>query len=303
MTSSKRFAASLALATVLGLFVFKLVVGLVTGSISVLAQMADSFLDILSVGLTFVVVILAIRPPDAEHPFGHGKLESISAIVQSLFIFGAAATIVYTAVQRIIYGAEIEMTQAGMAVMALSVIASVLLSRYLRRVSRETDSPALAAITLNINADIYSAGGVLVGLTVIFISGGRLALVDPILAILVSLIILRSGYEVIKHSFGALIDARLPRDEEERITNLILSHNNQLVGIHDLRSRKSGSERYVDLHLVMPGASSLENTHKVCDHLEEELKGSFSNLNIIIHVEPCNCDCPKCALECSNRSN
>ncbi len=303
MTHSKRGAAVLALVTVLGLFVLKLAIGLITGSISVLAQMADSFLDIVAVGLTFTAVILATMPADAEHPFGHGKLENISAIVQAMLIFGAAVTLIYAAVQRIIYGSEIELAQAGMAVMALSVIASLLLSRYLRRVSQETDSPALEAITRNINADVYSAGGVMVGLMIIFISGGRLALVDPILAILVSLIILRSGYEVIKHSSGALIDARLPQAEEERIKEIILSHNAQLVGLHELRSRKSGSERLVDLHLVMPGDARVDKAHEVCDHLEEDLKVALSNLNIIIHVEPCNNDCYECSLECHKRSS
>lgn len=303
MKHSKRGAAVIALITVLGLFALKLVVGWITGSISIFAQMADSFLDILSVALTFIAIIMATKPADSGHPFGHGKLENLSAVVQAVFILIAAGTLIYSAVQRIINGAVIEMTQAGMAVMALSAATSLALSRYLKGVARDTDSPALEAIMRNISADVYSATGVLIGLTVIFISDGRLAMVDPVLAILVSLVILKSGFDVIKGSFGGLIDARLPESEESRIKQIILSHNTQLVGMHALRSRKSGSMRYVDLHLVMPGDASVEQSHKVCDHLETDLKNSLPNLNVTIHVEPCTSDCANCAMACNKRSH
>jgi cation diffusion facilitator family transporter len=300
---SKRGAAVIALITVLGLFALKLVVGWITGSISIFAQMADSFLDILSVALTFIAIIMATKPADSGHPFGHGKLENLSAVVQAVFILIAAGTLIYSAVQRIINGAVIEMTQAGMAVMALSAATSLALSRYLKGVARDTDSPALEAIMRNISADVYSATGVLIGLTVIFVSGGRLVMVDPVLAILVSLVILKSGFDVIKGSFGGLIDARLPESEESRIKQIILSHNTQLVGMHALRSRKSGSMRYVDLHLVMPGDASVEQAHEVCDHLETDLKNSLPNLNVTIHVEPCASDCANCAMVCNKRSH
>jgi cation diffusion facilitator family transporter len=299
MFKSKRGAASLALITVSGLFALKVAVAILTGSISILAQMADSALDILSVSLTFIAVVMATKPADTEHPFGHGKLENLSAIVQAIFIFTAAAAIIYSAVQRIINGAAVELAQAGMAVMAVSILASLLLSRHLRRVAGTTDSPALSAISNNISADVFSATGVLAGLLVVSLSDGRLAIFDPILAILVSLLILRSGVQVIRHSFGALIDARLPPEEEKIIRETILEHNSQLVGLHELRSRKSGSQRHVDLHLVMPRMDSVAQAHDVCDHLESDLKARLPNLNVIIHVEPCDSACERCDLNCS----
>jgi cation diffusion facilitator family transporter len=301
MFNTKKSAAALALGVVLGLFVAKLAVAAITGSISIFAQMADSFLDILSVSLTYFIVLMANKPADIEHPFGHGKLENISAVVQAVLIFGAGTAVVYSAVQRLIHGPEINLPAAGIGVMAASVIVSSLLSLKLRSTAKSTDSPALEAISQNIRADIFSAGGVLLGMLAIFLSSGRLAILDPVLAIMVSLFIFRSGYVVITHSFGALIDKRLPADEEKIIMDTILDHNTQLIGMHELRSRKSGSQRYVDLHLVMPKNSSVEQAHEMCDHLEEDLSKKLANLNVTIHVEPCDNVCQACNLSCSSR--
>jgi cation diffusion facilitator family transporter len=153
----------------------------------------------------------------------------------------------------------------------------------------------------NINADIYSAGGVLLGLTVILLSGGRLAVVDPIVAILVSLVILSSGFRVLKDSVGELMDASLPSAEEKIIEDTILSYNNQLVGFHKLRTRKSGSTRHVDLHLVLPEHATVESAHELCTRLEEELQAKLPNLSVIIHMEPCEKDCQGCHLSCRER--
>jgi divalent metal cation (Fe/Co/Zn/Cd) transporter len=109
-------------------------------------------------------------------------------------------------------------------------------------------------------------------------------MLDPVLAIMVSFFIFRSGIEVIRQSFGALIDVRLPPEEEKIIRDTIMEHNTQLVGLHELRSRKSGSQRYVDLHLVMPKMASVEEAHSVCDHLEQDLEARLPNLNVTIHV-------------------
>lgn len=301
MFNTRKSAAALALGVVLGLFSLKLAAALITGSISILAQMADSFLDILSVALTFMFVLMASKPADREHPFGHGKLENISAGAQAILIFGAGAAIVFSAVQKIINGIVVEQPETGVAVMAVSAAFSLLLTRKLRRTAEVTDSPALAAIAQNIRADVLSAGGVLFGMAAIYLSGGRLAVLDPILALLVSFFIFRSGYTVLRQSVGALIDTRLPAEEEKLIHDTILQHNTQLVGVHELRSRKSGSHRYVDLHLVMPKDASVEQAHDICDHLEHDLASKLSNLNVTIHVEPCDNGCAACELACDSR--
>ena len=292
MFTTRSGAVKFSLAIVIGLIVFKVVVGVITGSISVIAQAVDSFLDLLAIAITFFAVIIAIKPADEKHPFGHGKVENIAAIAQAMLIFTAGGLIIYSAVRRIITGAAIELTEAGMGVMLVSIIASIFLSRHLLRVSRATDSIALEASARNIAADVYSAAGVLVGLVVIRFTG--LSIIDPIIALLVSLIILKAAYDVLRKSFGGLIDVKLPEAEENVIRSAILEHAGELVDFHELRTRKAGSQRYIDLHLVMPKDISVEEAHRMCDHLEQDIEGKLQQASVTIHVEPCSEECKEC---------
>jgi cation diffusion facilitator family transporter len=292
MFSTRSGAVKFSLAIVIGLIVFKVVVGVITGSISVIAQAVDSFLDLLAIVITFFAVIIATKPADENHPFGHGKVENMAAIAQAMLIFTAGGLIIYSAVRRIITGAAIELTEAGIGVMLVSIIASIFLSRHLLRVSRATDSIALEASARNIAADVYSAAGVLVGLIVIRFTG--LSIIDPIIALLVSLIILKAAYDVLRKSFGGLIDVKLPEAEENVIRSAIMEHAGELVDFHELRTRKAGSQRYIDLHLVMPKDISVEEAHRMCDHLEQDIEGKLQQASVTIHVEPCSEECEEC---------
>ncbi len=299
MFATKRGAARLTLGVIIGLVVLKIVVSVITGSISILAQTADSFLDFIAVVIAFFAISLAAKPADEEHPFGHGKIENISAVVQAVLIFTAGGLIIYSAVNRIVSKATIEMTEAGIGIMVVSIVVSILLSRHLLKVSRATDSLALEAIGHNIAADVYSAAGVLVGLVVIRLTG--LIILDPIIALAVALIIIKSAYTVIRKSFGGLMDARLPKAEESEIKSCLREHAGQLVGFHELRTRKTGNQRYIDLHLVMPKATSVEEAHRICDHLEQDLDDRLTNTNVTIHIEPCIIECDQCSVSCNLR--
>jgi cation diffusion facilitator family transporter len=299
LLSTRSGAARLSLAIVIGLVVLKVVVGVITGSISVLAQAADSFLDLFAVAIIFFVISIAIKPADEEHPFGHGKVENIAAVVQAMFIFIAGGLILYSAVHRIIAGTTIELTEAGIGVMLVSIIASIFLSRHLFRVSRATDSIALQATAHNIAADVYSAAAVLAGLIAIRFT--KLNILDPIIAILVALFILKVAYDVLRRSFGGLIDVKLPEAEEAEIRSCIVEHYSAVVSFHQLRTRKAGSQRYIDLHLVMPKHASVEEAHRMCDHLEQDIKARVPHASITIHVEPCSIECDQCTVICSLR--
>jgi cation diffusion facilitator family transporter len=294
MFSTRSGAAKLALAVVIGLIVFKVVVGAITGSISVIAQAVDSFLDLFAISITFFAISIATKPADEEHPFGHGKVENLAAIIQAVLIFTAGGLIIYSAIRRIITGTTIELTEAGIGVMAVSIIASIFLSRHLLKVARAADSVALEANARNIAADVYSAAGVLAGLVVIRFT--RLSIIDPIIALLVSLIILKSAYNVLRKSFGGLIDVKLPEAEENMIRSAIMEHVGELVDYHKLRTRKAGRQRYIDLHLVMPKDISVEEAHRMCDHLEQDIKSKLHHASVIIHVEPCSEECDLCPI-------
>jgi len=299
MFSTPSGTAKISLIVVASLVVLKVVVAFITGSISILAQAVDSFLDLFAVALTFFAVIVANKPADEEHPFGHGKVENIAAVVQAVLIFTAGGLIIYSAVHRIVVGTIVERTEAGIGVMLVSVIASLLLSRYMLRVSRATDSIALEANARNIAADVYSAGAVLVGLVAVRLTG--LNILDPIIALAVALLILKAAYDVLRRSFGGLIDVRLPDVEERVISRSVMECDGEIVGFHKLRTRKVGSQRQVDLHLVMPKEVSVEEAHLVCDRLERDIVCRLRYTNVVIHVEPCSEECEQCPISCSYR--
>jgi cation diffusion facilitator family transporter len=288
-------AARLTIFVVLGLITLKVVVGALSGSLSILAQATDSFLDLFAISVTFLAIRVASKPADTEHPFGHGKAENFAAITQAVLIFVAAGSIIWSAVLRIENDTSIEMTEAGIVVMAVSIVASILLSRYLRRAAKKEDSPALEANAHNIAADVYSAAAVLAGLLVVRFTG--LTIIDPVMALIVAMFIIKVAWDVLISSVGALVDVKLPEEEEAAIRGAITEHfGGEVVSFHRLRTRKAGHMRYIDLHLVMPGKMTLEESHDMCDHLEKDIRNRLRRTDVTIHVEPCDVKCDICAL-------
>jgi len=299
MFSTRSGAVRLCLVVVIGLIVLKVVVAVVTGSISVLAQAVDSFLDLFAVAIIFFSILIAAKPADYEHPFGHGKAENIAAVGQAMLVLTAGGLIIYSAVRRIIAGVPIELAEAGIGVMLASIIVSIFLSRHLFKVSRATDSIALEACARNIAADVYSAAAVLAGLVAVRFTG--LNILDPVIALVVALVILKAAYDILRRSFGGLIDVRLPKAEEDEIRSCIMEQSGQLVGFHELRTRKAGNQRFIEFHLVMPKNVSVEEAHRVCDHLEQEIENRLQHTSVTIYVEPCSTECDQCSVPCSLR--
>ncbi len=303
MFSGASGAARLSVIVVVTLIIIKVVTGIITGSLSVLAQAADSFLDLFAVAITLAAVRFSAKPADAEHPFGHGKAENVAAVVQAVLIFVAGGSIIYSAIQRGLSQTALETTEAGIAVMAVAVIASFFLSRHLRKVARQEDSLALAANADNLNADIYSSLVVLAGLIIVRFTG--LYVIDSILAGLVALFILKVGLDVLRTSFGGLVDVQLPEEEVNAIRDAITEHTGiEVVEFHKLRTRKAGSHRYVDVHLVMPKSTSLATAHDMTEHLEIDIRQRLRNTDVTIHVEPCDDNCTECGIiACKDRKS
>jgi cation diffusion facilitator family transporter len=263
----------------------------------VFAQAADSFLDLFAGLVTFFAVRIATKPADEEHPFGHGKVEDMAGAVQGILIFIAAGLIVYSSVGRIMDKTPIELPEAGMGAMVVSMVASILLSRHLLKVSRATGSVVLEANARNITADIYSTAAVLVGLIVVRITG--LNILDPIIAIGIAIYIAKIAYDAISKPLLGLVDASLPRSEQAVIKSCLAEQGNQIVDFHELRTRRSGNQRYIDLHLVMAKGISLERAHQVCDLLEVDIRSKLPRTNVTIHVEPCDGKCKQCSVNSS----
>jgi len=296
MLATKAKAAAVSVASNSLLILLKVVAGLLTGSISLIAEAIHSMMDLVAAIIAFISVQISDRPADERHPFGHGKVENISGVVEAVLIFIAAGIIIYEAVKRLITGATLELVEIGIGVMAVSIVVNILVSRYLLKVSRATDSLALEADARHLTTDVITMAGVLVGLTIVRLTG--LNIFDPITAILVALLIVKTAYAITKKSFGGLVDVKLPDGEESVIKSCILEHSGNVVAFHELRTRKAGSQRYIDLHLVMPRNARVEEAHRMCDHLERDIESRLPNTNVTIHVESCTIECEQCSISC-----
>ena len=285
MFSTKTSAAGLSILSNSVLVALKLAVGLIMGSVSVISEGAHSAVDLLAALIAFFSIRAAAKPADEEHEFGHGKIENISGSVEALLIFLAAGLIIYEAIVKIINRAKPEFLVAGIGIMAFSVVSNFFVSRFLHRVANRTDSVALEADAWHLTTDVYTSLGVLVGLLIVETT--HFYILDPIIAIGVALLIFRAAWNITRKSMGGLVDARLPKAEEDIIAASITEHLGEVTGFHELRTRKSGSQRYIDLHLVLPKSVTLEEAHKLCDHLEGDIKSKLSNGLVTIHCEPC----------------
>lgn len=284
LTRTKTRAAALSIASNSVLILVKIGAGLAMGSISVVAEGLHSMLDLVAAIIAFFGIRIASRPPDSEHPFGHGKAESLSASIEGGLIFLAAAVIVFEAGRRIFAGVSLQLLEMGMGVMLLSAVVNIGVSRYLFRVARRTDSVALEADAWHLTTDVYTSLGVLVGLVVVRLTGFNL--LDPLIAMGVAVLIVKAAWDVTRKSWTGLLDERLPAEEEGIIAAAILEHGREMVGFHQLRTRKSGSVRYIDLHLVLEKNVTLEQAHKLCDHLEADIKTRLPGSALNIHCEP-----------------
>jgi cation diffusion facilitator family transporter len=300
MLSTKENVSRLAIVSISALIIMKLVTSFVTGSIGIRADAFHSLIDLAGAVIGYIGIKVSSKPPDKQHPFGHGKAENIAGTVISLFIFAAAGLIAYQAINRIISGGEVEMVTIGIYVTAAAIAINLLFARYALKMARKTDSVALEATARDMLADVYSSIAVLAGLVLVLITG--LALMDSIVALLVAVLILRTAIITFKNSFSGIMDSGLPKEEEDIIKSVLMAHKEKIVGFHALRTRKAGSQRFADLHLVMHKTISVEESHNMADHLEEDLKEKLSNMNITIHIEPCDADCRWCTVSSKKRA-
>jgi cation diffusion facilitator family transporter len=294
MTREKVKAARWSIISNSSLVVVKLVIGFLMGSVSVLSEAIHSGLDLLASLIAYYAVGKAGKPADERHPYGHGKWENVSGVVEALLILAAALYILYEAGMRLTKGSHIEHLGLGTAVMGASAIVNWFMSGYLFRVAKKTRSIALDADAWHLRADVYTSAGVLVGLVVIYVT--KITLLDSIVAIAVALLIIKSSIDLTKNAIGDLFDERLPAEDEEIIRKVLSRHEGDCIGFHRLRSRKSGSIRFIDLHLVVPREWSIEEAHNLADAIEREILELLSSTQVIIHIDPCSKSFDPCSV-------
>jgi cation diffusion facilitator family transporter len=300
MLATKEKVAKLSILAVSSLIAMKVVASILTGSIAILADAVHSVIDLSGVVIGYIGIKVSAKPADKEHAFGHGKAEYIASGIIAGLIFVAAGTIFYQAVRKLIVGGTVELITVGIYITVVAIVVNAVVSWYALRVSRTTDSIALEATGRDMLADVFSSVAVLFGLILVRLTG--LIILDPIVALLVSVIIARSAYITIRKSFAGLMDTRLPEREEKELFSCIEEHTSQLVGFHEVRTRKAGSQRFIDLHLMLPRNASVEEAHQICDHLEQDIENRLPNSSVTIHVEPCSTECDQCQVSsCSLR--
>ena len=279
----KQNAAFLSILSNSFLIIFKIVAGLLMGSISVISEAAHSGIDLIASIVAFFSIKKAVEPADREHPYGHGKYENISGFFEAMIIFFAAAMIIYEAVKKLFHPIEMVKLDWGIGVMLISVIVNIIISRLLFKTSKKTGSIALEADAMHLNIDVLTSLSVMTGLAIIKFT--HWIILDPIIAIAVALMICKASVDLTKRSVKDLLDERLPDDEEKTIQRLLDSYPD-VIGYHKLRTRRSGNQREIDIHITMEKDSSLEKVHDLCNTIEHEIKRALPGTTITIHAEP-----------------
>lgn len=254
-----------------------------THSVAVLGALADSSADLVSsLGILFAVRH-ALVPADNEHRFGHGKAEPLTGLVQVLFIAGSATFVLVEAVRHLLTPQPVENPYSGIGVILFSIVLSIGLVVYQRRVMRETGSPAIAADSVHYASDLLTNLGVIAALLLSATLGWQLA--DPIIGIAIAGVIYFAAWSVLRNSLDQLMDHELPEAERERIRTIVLGHP-RVKGVHDLRTRTAGTQSFIQVHVEMDPALKLAEAHGASDEVERQLRAAFPRAEILIHVDP-----------------
>lgn len=264
----------------------KLVVGIITGSVAIISEAVHSLLDLVASIIAFFSVKISNRPPDKEHPYGHGKFENISGTVETLLIFIAGVWIIIESVEKLIHPSPIKLPLVGVFVMLLGAFINWRVGKKVQKVGDETHSVAMQSNALHLLTDVYSSLGVAVALLLVSLTGW--VVLDALIGIGIALYIMKESIELGKKSFTPLLDTGLSSNEMIQIEQVLLHFKSQFIEYHDLRTRRSGAEEHIDFHLVLPSSMSIEEAHLLCDKIEDAMKKVLINPQILIHVEPEN---------------
>lgn len=294
----KTKAAAISVISNITLVIFKLAVGIITGSVSIISEAIHSGLDLGAALIALFSVRLSSLPPDEQHRYGHGKIENVSGTIEAVLIFVAAIWIIAEAVKKLVEKSSLEMIGYGLLVMAASAIVNWIISSYLYRVARQTRSIALEADALHLRTDVYTSLGVFVGLAAINLTGWQA--IDPLVAIGVALLIIKASIGLTRVAFMPLLDTAIPESEENVVRKILEGYqqDRRLVGFHKLRTRQAGAERHIDVHVVLPGNQDLNQAHDLSEDIECQIRKQLDNTSVVIHMEPCcndtERDCGSC---------
>ncbi|MDD4357717.1 MAG: cation diffusion facilitator family transporter [Smithellaceae bacterium] len=297
----KERVAILSVASNSTLVVFKIVVGTLVGSVSIISEAIHSGMDLLASVIAMFSVKKSHLPADDVHPFGHGKFESVSGLFEAVLIFIAAFWIIIEALKKMASAQSVESPGWGVAVMFLSACLNYFVSQRLFAVGKEADSIALTADAWHLRTDVFTSVGVMVSLGIIWIShfffdDPRIYWLDPVAAMFVAVFILKAAYDLTAQALGDLMDVKLPPDEEDWIRSVIIGHKPEIHGYHQLKTRKAGNFRFIEFHIKVDPHMTVETSHGISRQLKFQIMEKISNSTVTIHVEPCDGKCTEICL-------
>ena len=282
---SKTRAAGVSILSNAILIALKLAAGAITGSIAIITEAVHSSIDLLAAVIAYFSVRKADEPPDADHPYGHAKIENLSAAIEGMLILVGAGIIVYEATRRLVDTPAVESLEVGIAVIGFSAVANLVVSSYLYRRADATESPALEGDAAHLRTDAATSGGVFVALVLVEVTG--VEVLDPIVALVVAVAIVGAGVRILARSSRVLVDEVLPDDELAAVREAIEANAaSELVGFHKLRARRAGSRRYVDLHVQFAEDTTLSRAHEISHELQGAIRGRLRGADVLIHLEP-----------------
>ncbi len=296
--TAKERVAKIAVGAISSVFAIKVVAAILTGSIGILADALHSLIDLSGAFVGYVGVRVAGKPADEDHRFGHGRAEDIAGASIATLIFIAAGTLAYQAIQRLIEGTAIQMLDTGIVATAIAIVINVGAGRFVLKRARSADSVALEATGKHFMADVMGSVAVLIGLILVRTTG-RLIL-DPMVALIVVVLIVRTACGIMRTSISNLMDTRLPEDEERALRESIEGHE-EIANYHKLRTRKAGGQRHVVVHIVVSRDYTVEEGHRIAEEIKDEIYTRFPDSTITVHVEPCTPDCAECPTSCRTR--
>jgi len=265
------------------LILVKFAAGLYTDSVAILSSLVDSVLDLVASLVNYLAIRQAVQPADRQHRFGHGKAESLGSLVQGAIIFGSAAFLLFEAGTRVVTPQPVVHAPVGIAVMVFSILMTFALVAYQRRVIKRTGSTAVSADSLHYAGDLLLNLSVIAALLLATYGGIKHA--DPIFAVGIALYLIWNAVRIVRMSLGILMDRELEEGDRRKIKEMVMAHTG-VLGMHDLRTRASGPQVFIQFHIELRNDISLVGAHEISDKIEDELMERYPGAEIIIHADP-----------------
>ena len=292
LNTEKKFAAGFSILSNAVIIILKLAAGFISGSISIISEAVRSLSDMLASVLTYFSVVRSSEPADKEHPFGHARYEDMSGFIEGILIIFASVFIFTEAGKKLFFHTTADFEPAlGIYVMLFAVAANFAVSSYLFKVAKKSDSIALLADAEHLRTDIYSSFGVLLGLVLIKLTG--ISILDPVIALIVAVLILKTGISITKTALNNLLDGSLPESDIQVIEKIINDFKDKgVINFKKIKSRQVGAYKYIEITLIFPPDLTILKCHSICDEIEKKLETELGNTMAVIHAEP---DCRECA--------